>query len=232
MNNCMFVDSVPHPGYKLTAVIIALLFVAATSVIVWLLSIEDSAQLNTLIEDDGPVQLFGQVAIALAFALSLFYAIVDRARYGSYLLLSYILMFYTLREADYHYKLSEYAKATQFKRFFSHELIPISSKLFLASIVILFLVVAYRYVKAGRTPFLLALKARLPWAIFLGLWFIVFFLSQAIDQIPYFHTSVGQVYEEVFEASAEVLMLGAVILFRIQLRGNRRAGSSKQPIPQ
>jgi len=129
-------------------------------------------------------------------------------------------MFYTLREADYHYELSEYAKASQFKRFFSHELIPISSKLFLASIVILFFVVAYRFLKAGKEPFLHALRARLPWAIFAVFWGGVAFLSQAIDQIPYFHTAVGQVYEEVFEASAEILALCAVVLFRIQVSDN------------
>lgn len=211
---------IARPSHKFTVGFIILLTGVAIASMVWLLSVDDPVRLKNLIEDDGPVQLVGQIAIALAFALALLYSVIDRSRYGSYLLLSYLLMFYTLREADYHYKLSEYAKASQFKRFFSHELIPISSKLFLASIVILFLVVAYRFLKAGREPFLRALKARLPWAIFAAFWGMVAFLSQAIDQIPHFHTAVGQVYEEVFEASAEILMLFAVVLFRIQVSDN------------
>ena len=218
-------DSVPYPSLKITGLFIMVLAATAVISLAMLLSVDDTVRLKALIEDDGPVQLVGQTAIALAFALCLVLSVADRSRYSSYLHLSYLLMFYTLREADYHYKLSEYAKASQFKRFFSHELIPISSKLFLASIVILFLVVAYRYVKKGKDPFLLALRAKIPWAIFVLLWGGVAFLSQAIDQIPYFHNVVGQVYEEIFETSAEILMLCAVILFRVQIFADTRGYS-------
>ncbi len=220
-------DSKPYPKLKTAILFILVLTTTAVISMIMLLSVDDPVRLKALIEDDGPVQMVGQIAIALAFALCLVYSVVDRSRYSSYLQLSYLLMFYTLREADYHYKVSEHAKASQFKRFFSHELIPISSKLFLASIVILFLIVAFRCVRDGKAPFLVALRAKLPWAIFVFLWGLVAFLSQAIDQIPYFHTAVGQVYEEVFEASAEILMLCAVILFRMQLYADRRG----YPIP-
>ncbi len=188
-----------------------------------LLSVEDPVYLKVLIEDSGIVQMVGQSAIALAFTLSLLYALCDKKRRSAYLSLSYLLLFYTLREADYHYKLSEHAKASQFKRFFSHELIPLSSKLFLAAIVILFLVVLYRYLRQEKSNFIQALRNKLPWAQVTLAWFGVAFLSQVIDQVPLFHNVTGQVFEEVFESTAEVLALSAMIIFRVQVHGDSAA---------
>ncbi|PLW67496.1 hypothetical protein [Pseudohalioglobus lutimaris] len=209
---------VPYPGPRTTLVIFSLVFTAMVTAGAVLLSIDDPVYLKLLIEDAGPVQLVGQVAIFIAFGLACLFAITDGQRRVAYTQLSYLLMFYALREADYHYKVSEHAKATQFKRFFSHELIPLSSKLFLATIVILFLVVLYRYLRTQRPVFIAALRDGLPWALCALAWSGVFFLSQAVDQIPVFHNVTGQVFEEIFESSAEVLALLAMILFRAQLR--------------
>ncbi len=211
-----------YPGPWFTGVLFALLALAMLSAIVLLLGVEDPVRLKQLIEDDGPVQGAGLLAITLAFALSVWFTLTDGLRRSSYLHLSYLLLFYMLREADYHYKLSEYAKATQFKRFFAHELIPISKKLFLATIVILFLVVLYRYLRRELPGFFIALRRHLPWALCTACWAGVFFLSQAVDQIPLFHNEQGQVIEEVFEAGAEVLALVAMLLFRVQIRGEAR----------
>lgn len=215
-------DVEPRPSRKITLLLFALVLAAMGGSILWLGSVDDPVRLKALIEDSGPVQLTGQTAIAMAFALSLVFCIIDRQRRSSFLMLSYLLMFYTLREADYHYKVSEHAKATQFKRFFSHEMIPISTKLFLAAIVILFLVVLYKYLRKEKDTFLMALRNRLPWALFALAWGVVFFMSQFIDQVPVFHTVHGQVFEEVFEASAEVLALLSIILFWVQVNGDAR----------
>ena len=212
----------PYPPLAVTAALFALLFAGMAIAIIWLLGVDDPIRLKHLIEDSGPVQGFGQTAIGLAFACALAYTVLDRERRVSYLFLSYLLMFYFLREADYHYKLSEHAKATQFKRFFLHEQIPLTSKLFLATIVILFLVVLYRYLRDHRWGLLHALQQRLPWAIGAAIWAAVFVSSQLVDQVPLFHTTKGQVFEEVFEASAEVIALLSLILFRVQLWGDRR----------
>jgi len=203
--------------------IFALLLLAVVVAIVMLLSVDDPVRLKALIEDSGPVQTTGLVCIALALACSLFFTVFDSQRGSAYLMLSYLLLFYTLREADYHYKLSPYAKATQFKRFFGHEMIPLGSKLFLAAIVVLFLVTLYRYLRNQKQAFLQALRVHAPWAGFALAWAGMFVLSQAVDQIPLFHNEQGQVFEEVFEASAEVLALLAMILFRVQVAGERRA---------
>lgn len=211
-------SQLPYPGPRVTYVIFATVSIAMVIAAVVLLGVDDKVHLKELIEDSGPVQLVGQTAIFCAFGLACLFALTDRKRRVAYTQLSYLLMFYALREADYHYKVSEHAKATQFKRFFSHELIPLSSKLFLAAIVILFLVVLYRYLKAQRPVFVAALHDRLPWALCALAWGGVFFLSQAVDQIPVFHNVTGQVFEEIFESSAEVLALLAMILFRVQLR--------------
>jgi hypothetical protein len=199
------------PGTYALFILLAVLMVAA---MVTLLSVEDQVSLKRLIEDDGPVQFFGQSAIALAFFMALFYTVADKARRRSYLYLSYLLMFYTLREADYHYKLSEHAKATQFKRFFGHDMIPLTSKLFLFAIVVLFLIVFVTYLREHRETFKTALLQRLPWALMTAAWGVVFFLSQAVDQIPWFHNVTGQVFEEIFESSAEAIALIAMVLFR------------------
>ena len=98
-------------------------------------------------------------------------------------------------------------------------MIPLSTKLFMAAIVILFLVVLYRYAMQEKETFLLALKKRLPWAVFAFGWACVFVLSQGIDQLPMFHhTREGPLFEEIFESSAEVIALIAVVLFRVQVR--------------
>ena len=212
---------IPYPGLRTTAWIFIALFAVMASAGAVLLNVDDPVRLKELIEDSGPVQLVGQTAIFLAFGLACLTAIVDQQRRIAYLQLSYLLMFYALREADYHYKVSEYAKATQFKRFFSHEMIPLSTKLFLAAIVVLFLVVMYRYLTIQRPVFIEALKNRLPWALCALAWGAVFFLSQAVDQTPVFHNVTGQVFEEIFESSAEVLALTAMILFRFQLRATK-----------
>ena len=219
-----FSDSaqMPHPGHGITLSISALLFLLLAATFLWLLSVDDPVALKVLIEDSGPVQLLGQTCIALAFLSCLVYAIVDAPRRASYLPLSYLLLFYTLREADYHYKVSPYAKATQFKRFYTHELIPLPTKLMMATLVILFLVVLYRYLKREKPTLIRALRQKLPWAIYAVLWAGCFVLSQIVDQLPMLHNVIGQVFEEVFESSAEVLALIALILFRVQLRGNRR----------
>ena len=213
----------PHPSHKITVAIFSHLGFVLVGSLVLLLSVSDPVYLKQLIEDSGPVQMVGQIAITLTFLLCVFYSLVDSKRRSAWLSLSYLMLFYALREADYHYKLSEHAKASQFKRFFSHEMIPLSSKIFLAAIVLLFLVVIYRYIRGQHQVFLQALREKLPWALFVFAWVGVAFLSQAIDQIPLFHTTHGQVFEEVFEATAEILTLLAVIIFRAQIRGEQTA---------
>jgi hypothetical protein len=209
-----------YRGHRRTPVLAGTILAAMVVSIAWLLSVGDGVRLQQLIEDDGPVQFVGQTCIALTFLICLFYAIVDKKRRSSFIPLSYLLLFYTLREADYHYKVSPFAKATQFKRFYSHEMIPLSTKLFMAAIVILFLVVLFRYLKQERPGFLSAVKQRLPWALFASAWAGVFVMSQIVDQLPIFHNVTGQVIEEVFESTAEVLALISVILFRLQVRSD------------
>jgi hypothetical protein len=206
--------------HRMTLVLAGTVLAAMVVSISWLLSVGDDVRLEQLIEDDGPVQLVGQTCIALTFLICVFYAIVDKKRRSSFISLSYLLLIYTLREADYHYELSPFAKATQFKRFYSHEMIPLSTKLFMAAIVILFLVVLFRYLKQERPGFLSAVQQRLPWALFASAWAGVFVMSQIVDQIPLFHNITGQVVEEVFESSAEVMALISVILFRMQVRND------------
>jgi hypothetical protein len=213
-------STAPYPSTRSALVLIGLVFVAMLVTGAMLLGVEDPVRLKALIEDAGPVQMVGQTCIFIAFGLACCFALLDRERRVAYTQLSYLLMFYALREADFHYKVSEHAKATQFKRFFSHELIPISTKLFLAAIVLLFLVVMYRYLRTQLPTFLTALRAKLPWALAVLAWGVVFFLSQAVDQIPAFHNVTGQVFEEIFESGAEVLALLAMLLFRLQVRAD------------
>jgi hypothetical protein len=217
-------SATPHPSIRSALVMLGLIFTAMLVTGAMLLGVEDQVRLKALIEDAGPVQMFGQTCIFLAFGLACCFALLDRQRRVAYTQLSYLLMFYALREADFHYKVSEHAKATQFKRFFSHELIPISTKLFLAGIVLLFLVVMYRYLRTQLPTFLAALRAKLPWAMTVLAWGLVFFLSQAVDQIPAFHNVTGQVFEEIFESGAEVLVLLAMLQFRLQVRADSHSG--------
>ncbi|MEP1472836.1 MAG: hypothetical protein ABJK20_11280 [Halieaceae bacterium] len=216
----------PYPKPAATGAIFALIGLAMLSSIAVLLSVDDPVHMKFLIEDSGPVQMTGQFAIGTAFGLCLLTAIFDSKRRGAFIMLSYLLMFYFLREADYHYKVSEYAKATQFKRFYLHDMIPLSTKLFMASIVILFLVTLVKYLRQEKATFIQSLHTRLPWALCCAVWFFVFGLSQTIDQVPIFHTVTGQVFEEVFEASAEVIALTAVILFRLQVWHDQRLPGS------
>lgn len=214
----------PYPSLAVTGVLIGIVVLGMIWGLQWLLTMDDPIEIKRLIEDDGPVQMVGQTCIALAFVGSLLFAIFDKQRRSSFLPLSYLLMFYTLREADYHYKVSEFAKASQIKRFYLHELIPLSTKLFMGSISVLLLVVLYRYLKQERVGYFVALRAFYPWAILMFCWAGVFVTSQIIDQLPMLHNVTGQVFEEIFESSAEVIALMALIVFGLQLRANSKVG--------
>lgn len=215
-------DPTPYPSLVVTGVLIALVVAGMLAGLQWLLSMDDPAEIKRLIEDDGPVQMLGQTCIALAFVGSLLFAVFDTQRRSSFLPLSYLLMFYTLREADYHYKVSEFAKASQIKRFYLHELIPVSTKLFMGSITVLLLVVLYRYLKQERTVYFGALRQAYPWAILMFCWAGVATTSQIIDQLPMLHTVTGQVFEEIFESGAEVIALLAITVFGLQIRANKQ----------
>lgn len=211
----------PHPSHLTSWFLLGFILLGIAGSLALLLSVEDPVRLKALIEDQGPVQGLGLSCVALSLLISLFFALTDSERRASYIRLSYLLLFYTLREADFHYKLSEHAKATQFKRFFLHDQIPLSSKIFLATIVILFLFTLYQYLRNERQGFLLAVQQRLPWALFAVAWAGAFVMSQIVDQVPLFHNVSGQVAEEVLESSAQIFALVAMILFRIQAQGNR-----------
>ncbi len=216
--NGIQLTTTPYPTLKTAARVFAALTLLMLSSIGLLLSVEDPQQLKLLVEDHGPVQLTGLACISLACTLSLYHALSDTERRSAYLQLSYLLLFYALREADYHYRVSEYAKATQFKRFYLHEQIPLSTKLLMAMIIILFLVTLVRYLRQYLPVWCAALRHWLPWALGALAWAGVFSLSQVFDQIPFFHTVWGQAVEEVLEATAEALVLLSLLLFRMQLR--------------
>ncbi|MFT4823602.1 MAG: hypothetical protein ACJASY_001611 [Halioglobus sp.] len=76
--------------------------------------------------------------------------------------------------------------------------------------------VIYRYVMREKDNFIAALQQLLPWSMATFVWAGMLGMSQIIDQVPIFHTVVGRVFEEVFESSAEVLALTALVLFLIQ----------------
>jgi hypothetical protein len=152
----------PYPKPAVTAAIFTLVGLAMLTSIALLLSVGDPKHMKFLIEDSGPVQMTGQLSIGAAFGLCLLSAVFDSKRRGAFIMLSYLLMFYFLREADYHYKVSEFAKATQFKRFYLHDMIPLSTKLFMASIIILFLVTLVKYLKQEKATFLHSLRRKRP----------------------------------------------------------------------
>ncbi len=66
-----------YPGPLFTGVLLALLALAMLVAIALLLNVEDPIRLKQLIEDDGPVQGVGLVAITLAFSLSLWFTLSD-----------------------------------------------------------------------------------------------------------------------------------------------------------
>lgn len=206
-----------YPSRTIAVIFISAIVATMIVSLICLLSVQDATVLKQLIEDSGPVQMVGQTCIGLAFLIALFYAIVNAERRQSFLMLSYILMFYTLREADFHYKVSEHAKVTQIKRFYLHDSIPLSTKLLTAAIVILLLVVMYQYVMREKDNFIAALQRLIPWSMATFVWAGALGISQVIDQVPIFHTVVGQVFEEVFESGAEALALMALVLFLIHV---------------
>ncbi|MFK8048285.1 MAG: hypothetical protein AB8B81_07630 [Halioglobus sp.] len=223
------VSRTSHPSRRVALVLIGLVVAAMVVSVTWLLSVQDATELKQLIEDSGPVQMVGQTCIGLAFVIAIFYATLDASRRKSFLMLSYILLFYTLREADYHYKVSDHAKVSQIKRFYLHDMIPLSTKLLTATIVILLLVVMYRYVMREKDHFIVALRQLLPWSMATFVWGGVLGISQVIDQVPIFHNLTGQVFEEVFESSAEALALMALIFYLVHVYSIRAMSEHRQP---
>jgi hypothetical protein len=124
--------------------------------------------------------------------------------------LSYIVLIYLLREADFHRHFTD--EHVSRGRFYLDDRISLAQRL-IAGVIVLpvfacLLGMAVRY----ALPVLHALRARRPWAISLTLWGVVLVGSQVVDEAGSGYTAM--LIEEGLEATAAGLALLTVLHVR------------------
>lgn len=127
----------------------------------------------------------------------------------SVICMTYALVIYFLREADFH-RLFTAEHVTKAKYYFM-QTVPLWERL-IAGIVMLLLFMSllyllYTYSRVWWTK----LKQFEPWVVSLLLWFITLFLSQLCDKSDLNHTHLGRVIEECLELWAAIYIFLAAI---------------------
>lgn len=167
--------------------------------------------------DDG---IFSILTMSLQ-TLSLFLLIVTALRidqrYLKYLLfvLSYLLLIYLLREADFH-RLFTDIRVTKFG-FYTDNNVGLIQKLIAGTVLLTFILSVLALLLLYGKFVIKHIYQKKPWAITLILWFFSLFLSQVADRTALNHMYWGQIVEELLEFCAAGYMLIVVYFARQDL---------------
>jgi len=156
--------------------------------------------------------LASQGAALILIVASLRTASTARSRL-SLLVLSYVVLVYLLREADFH-RLFTVDHVTRLGFYFDAEA-PVSQRLIAGLVMGLFLACSIALVTGHGVRTVRALRSGKPWAVSLFLAGFLLILSQVVDQTMR-KLYVGGVIEEVMEATAAGLVLLTVLHYRNQ----------------
>ena len=172
---------------------------------------------NDSLTDTG---IFSILTISLQ-TFSLFLMVVAalrmNQRYLKYLLfaLSFILLIYVLREADFH-RLFTDGRVTEFE-FYTDNTVHLPQKLIGGTVMLTFILsVAAVLLLYGKFVIQHIIQKK-PWAITLILWFVSLFLSQVADKTVLNHLYWGQIVEELLELCAAGYMVIVVYFARQDL---------------
>ncbi len=172
---------------------------------------------NKALTDTG---IFSMLTISLQ-TLSLFLMVVTalriNQRYLKYLLflLSYFLLIYLLREADFH-RLFTDGRVTEFE-FYTDNQVGLIQKLIGGTVMLTFILsVAAVLLLYGKFVIQHIIQKK-PWAITLILWSVSLFLSQVADKTDLNHLYWGQIVEELLELCAAGYMVIVVYFSRQDL---------------
>ena len=164
--------------------------------------------------------IFSILTISLQ-TFSLFLMVVTalrmNQRYLKYLLfaLSFILLIYVLREADFH-RLFTDGRVTEFE-FYTDNTVVLTQKLIGGTVMLTFILTVIVLLLLYGKLVIKNIIQKKPWAIILILWFVSLFLSQVADKTDLNHIYWGQIVEELLELCAAGYMLIAVYFARQDL---------------
>lgn len=195
----------------------------AGSIITYMVLYIPESSWKGLAADDGIIQNIGMTLVSISCALSFFFMIKEKVDRRFWLLVSYILLIYMCREADYHRTASEFVKITKFIKFYIHpqEALWFKAYIFMIEAVLIYSV--YWLVKNYAKFFIQSLKTFEAWAISVLFWFVVFVSSQVMDQLHnYIYAS--RIIEESLEATAELITIYAVIIMFFDKITHKRHG--------
>jgi hypothetical protein len=136
----------------------------------------------------------------------------------SVLVLSYVVLIYLLREADFH-RLFTVGHVTQLGFYFDAKA-PVSQRLIAGLVMSLFFTCSIALVTCHGARTVRALRSGRPWAVSLFLAGFLLIVSQVVDQTVR-EIYVGGVIEEVMEAAAAGLVLLTVLHYRNQRHDER-----------
>lgn len=169
------------------------------------------------LKDTGIFSILTMSFQAFSFFLMLVTAVRINQRYLKYILfvISYILLIYLLREADFH-RLFTDGRVTEFE-FYTDNKVGLMPKIIGGTVMLSFIFsVTALLMLHGKFVIKQIIQKKL-WAITLILWSIFLFLSQVADKTDLNHIYWGQIVEELFELCAAGYMVIVLYLARQDL---------------
>ena len=173
--------------------------------------------IESLRNDTGIFSILTMSLLTISLFLLVVTALRMDQRYLKYLLfvLSYLLLIYLLREADFH-RLFTDERVTKLV-FYTDNKIGLIQKLISGTALLTFILsVAALLLLYGKFIIKQIIKKK-PWVITLILWFVSLFLSQVADKTDLNHLYWGQIVEELLELCAAGYMVIVVYFARQDL---------------
>ncbi len=167
--------------------------------------------------DTGIFSILTMSLLTISLYLLVVTALRMDQRYLKYLLfvLTYLLLIYLLREADFH-RLFTDERVTKLA-FYTDNKIGLIQKLISGTVLLTFILsVIALLLLYGKFVIKQIIKKK-PWVITLILWFVSLFLSQVADKTDLNHLYWGQIVEELLELCAAGYMVIVVYFARQDL---------------
>ncbi len=185
------------------------------------------------LEDNGWMSVFNIFVIMSVQAITVWHFCITRKLLNKigFFSLFYVLQIYILREADFHRLFT--AKNVDNIKFYTSDEIPLSVK-FIAAIIFFpfFIFFAYLILMYGITMIKEFFKGT-PWAVAFGFWGLFLVISQILDRSKFFNYSKNwriKGIEEMFEVTAALLALSAIIYFTIDMYKRKKASEAAELI--
>lgn len=157
---------------------------------------------NRLIRDDGWLSYLNVAVIVTVMIMTVveIFRVESRSKKFIFLALSYVVLIYASREADFHRLFTE-EHVTKWA-FYADPKFPLTEKIVAGIIVIPFLVIFLKLILDYAKPIFDGFFRGDPWAVSIGIWGALLVSSQIVDKSSVHDYYAGRVTEEFMELTA------------------------------